>query len=121
SFHNIFVNPEETLEFCKEWGFGICFDISHSAMAAAWLERSVIDWIELLGPWIRHMHLSDSAGVDGEGLQIGSGDLDFEMICEKLNYHTPNISFIPEIWQGHVDNGAEAFKALCEFHRHGLR
>jgi len=121
SFHNIFVDPDETLDFCQEWDFGICFDISHSAMAAAWMGRSVIDWIEILGPWIRHMHLSDSAGVDGEGLQIGSGDLDFGIISESLNLHTPNVSFIPEIWQGHVDNGSESFKALYEIYNHGLR
>ena len=121
SFHNLFVDPDETLAFCQKWNFGICFDLSHSAMAGAWMGKNVIEWIEILGPWIRHMHLSDSAGVDGEGLQIGDGELDFQKINEALNLHTPNISFIPEIWQGHVDSGSESFKALYELYNHGLR
>ena len=121
SFHNLFVDAGETLDFCQKWGFGICFDLSHSAMAGAWMERNVIEWIEVLGPWIRHMHLSDSAGVDGEGLQIGDGELNFGKISEALNLHVPNISFIPEIWQGHVDGGSQSFKALCEIYNHGLR
>lgn len=121
SFHNLFVDPEETLAFCNEWEFGICLDLSHSAMAAVFLEKDVNAWIELLAPWIRHIHLSDSAGLDGEGLQVGEGELDFKQICESLNAHVPNISFIPEIWQGHVDGGEESFKALVELHRLGLR
>jgi N-acetylneuraminate synthase len=121
SFHNLFVDADEALKFCQKWNFGICFDLSHSAMASAWMERNVIEWIEVLGPWIRHMHLSDSAGVDGEGLQIGDGELEFGKIAEALNFNTPNISFIPEIWQGHVDGGSQSFKALCEIYNHGLR
>ena len=121
SFHNLFVDPEETLAFCNKWEFGICFDISHSAMAAVFLEKDVNDWIEVLAPWIRHMHLSDSAGLDGEGLQIGEGELDFKQICEWLNVHVPNISFIPEIWQGHIDLGQPSFEALVKLHRFGLR
>lgn len=121
SFHNLFVDPDETLDFCQKWKFGICFDLSHSAMAGAWMERNIIEWIEILGPWIRHMHLSDSAGVDGEGLQIGDGELDFKKISEALNLNTTNISFIPEIWQGHVDGGEQSFRALCEIYNSGLR
>ena len=90
-------------------------------MAAVFLEKSVNAWIELLAKWIRHMHLSDSAGLDGEGLQVGEGELDYKQICESLNAHLPNISFIPEIWQGHVDGGEASFKALVELHRLGLR
>lgn len=121
SFHNIFVDPDETLDFCRKWNVGICFDLSHSAMAAAWLERDVVDWIETLGPHIKHMHLSDSEGVDGEGLKIGSGELDFGRLSEALNSHTPNVAFIPEIWQGHVNGGADSFKALREIFNCGLR
>lgn len=121
SYHNLFVDPGETLAFCNEWDFGICLDISHSAMAAIYLEKDVTEWIEVLSPWIRHMHLSDSAGLDGEGLQIGKGELDFELISKCLNIHVPDISFIPEIWQGHVDGGIASFQALVELHRLGLR
>jgi len=121
SFHNLFVDPEETLAFCQKWKVGICFDLSHSAMAASWMDRNVIEWIEILGPWIRHIHVSDSAGVDGEGLQIGKGELDFHKLSKALNTHTPGISFIPEIWQGHVDSGSASFEALVRLGNHGLK
>jgi len=121
SYHNLFVDPEETLTFCEKWEVGLCFDLSHSAMAASWMDRNVIEWIEMLGPWIRHIHLSDSAGTDGEGLQIGQGELDFKKISEALNIHTPSISFIPEIWQGHVDGGSDSYEALVKLAESGLR
>ena len=121
SYHNLFVSPEETLAFCKKWNYGICFDLSHSAMAAAWMQRDVIEWIEILGPWIRHLHLSDSYGVDGEGLQIGDGELDFIKISQSLNDYAPKVSFIPEIWQGHIDGGMPSFKAIEYLFIAGLR
>ena len=90
-------------------------------MAAAWMERNVMDWIEILGSWIRHLHLSDSIGIDGEGLQIGEGELHFEAVLDSLNKHVPNASFIPEIWQGHVDGGSASFEALVLLFERGLR
>ena len=41
-----------------------------------------------------------------EGVEIGKGDVDFEMLSKVINKNNPNIPFIPEVWQGHKDSGA---------------
>ena len=41
----------------------------------------------------------------GEGLQIGEGEIDFYSLGEILKNECPNVPFIPEIWQGHENNG----------------
>ena len=58
---------------------------------------------ELLLPYIRHLHLSDGAGLDGEGLQIGEGAIDWVHFFRVLgDYHG---TMIPEIWRGHQRQG----------------
>jgi N-acetylneuraminate synthase len=59
-----------------------------------------------------HLHVADAAGLDGEGLQIGEGDIDIPALCSTLATSAPAASFIPEIWQGHKDDGQGFWCAL---------
>ena len=52
-----------------------------------------------------HYHISDGTGVDGEGLQIGEGNVEFEKVYKIINKYSQDASFIPEVWQGHKNNG----------------
>jgi N-acetylneuraminate synthase len=52
-------------------------------------------------PFTAHLHLADAQGVDGEGLQIKEGEIDWKELFNLMNIYCPNASFIPEIWQGH--------------------
>ena len=45
-------------------------------------------------------------------MQIGEGEIDFKSLAETLNQLCPNTSFIPEIWQGHENNGEGFWRAL---------
>jgi N-acetylneuraminate synthase len=58
------------------------------------------------------MHIADAKGVDGEGLQIGEGDMDFVMFTSIIEKKMPTASFIPEVWQGHKNNGEGFWVAL---------
>ena len=58
------------------------------------------------------MHIADAEGLDGEGLQIENGDIDFPALAEDLKKTAPNASFIPEIWQGHKNEGEGFWLAL---------
>jgi hypothetical protein len=64
--------------------------------------------------------VADARGTDGEGLQIGEGELDFAALCEQLRLVCPEASFIPEIWQGHKNNGEGFWTALERLEKHGL-
>ena len=111
-FCNLFVDPEDTAEFCRLTGTQVCFDVAHSQLAANHAGRPLEDWVGALGPWIRHLHVVDAGGVDGEGLQIGDGDVDFPGLARALEAAAPTASFIPEIWQGHVNDGEGFWLAL---------
>ena len=104
-YQNIFINPEEIIEFCKKTNLRICQDISHSHLACNKFGWDHIEYTRKLAPYTNHYHISDGTGVDGEGIQIGEGNVDFDNIYPIVNDLSPNASFIPEVWQGHKNNG----------------
>jgi sialic acid synthase SpsE/sugar phosphate isomerase/epimerase len=114
SFHNLFIDPNEIADFCSKTGHRICLDVSHSMMACNHFEWSFRAFLEKVLPYTIHLHIVDAKGVDGEGVQIGQGDVDFYVLKELLNSHAPGIQFIPEVWQGHKNKG-EGFWTALEF------
>ncbi|WHF24070.1 hypothetical protein QJS66_07615 [Kocuria rhizophila] len=55
-------------------------------------------------------------GVDGEGVQVGEGGVDFADLARRLSVHCPT-RFIPKIWMGHVDGGHGFWTALDRLER----
>lgn len=109
---NLFVDSQDTVEFCQQHGYQVCLDISHSKLACNLHNFSFKTFIEQVGPHTAHLHVVDAKGVDGEGLQIGEGEIDFPALAEDLRKAAPNASFIPEIWQGHKNEGEGFWIAL---------
>jgi N-acetylneuraminate synthase len=116
-YHNLFVDPVDTAGFCVDHGYRLCLDVSHTKLAANHLGLSFRDTIEVLGPHVAYLHLVDAEGVDGEGLQIGDGEIDFAVLAEQLDVHAPQAPFIPEIWQGHTNGGEGFWLALDRLER----
>ncbi len=112
SFHNLFVDPKEINDFCSETGLKVCLDISHSMMACNYYGWDLKGFIETIKDDISYLHIVDCKGFDGEGIQIGEGDVNFEELSKTLNKNCPQVPFIPEIWQGHKDSGEGFWKAL---------
>lgn len=111
-FHNLFMIADEIVQFCEQHNYRVCLDISHSQLACNFFKDSFKDFLERVGPYSAHLHIVDADGVDGEGLQIGEGMVDFAMTAEILDRCAPNASFIPEIWQGHKNDGAGFWQAF---------
>lgn len=111
-FQNLFMDPHETAEFCQQNEYRVCLDISHSKLACNHHKWSFKKFVEVVAPHSALFHIVDADGVDGEGLQIGEGDVDFLLLGEQLNKLAPNIGFIPEIWQGHKNDGEGFWIAL---------
>lgn len=109
---NIFIFPEESAAFCAKHGLRMCVDISHTKLAANHFGFDFAQGLAQLGPHTAHLHFGDAKGLDGEGLQIGEGEIDFDEIGEVLRKHAPTASFIPEIWQGHKNMGEGFWTAL---------
>ncbi|PCI31349.1 MAG: acetylneuraminic acid synthetase, partial [Elusimicrobia bacterium] len=98
--------------FCVKNNLRICLDVSHSKLACNFMKKSFSEFVKNVAPFVAHMHLADAKGVDGEGLQITDGEIDWPLFMDIVNRETPNASFIPEIWQGHKNDGEGAWKAL---------
>src|SRR5690606_37467969 len=116
-FHNLFVRSDEIVAFCRETGLGICLDISHSRLACNLRQTSFEQFVRDVAEFTRHLHVVDAKGVDGEGLQIGEGEIDFGALSRLLAEYMPTVSFIPEIWQGHKDDGRGFWIALERLER----
>lgn len=111
-YHNIFVDPQEIFEFCHHHKYRICLDVSHSQLACNYGGWSLTKFIEQIGDYVAHLHIADAEGTDGEGLQIGEGEMDFYSLFQTLDRVAPKASFIPEVWQGHKNDGEGFWIAL---------
>lgn len=111
-YQNLFVHADEIQFWCKKLNLRMCFDVSHSALTCNNFEIDFYKFCNQVAPLTAHLHLGDASGVNGEGLQIGSGEINFKKLMNILNKKCPNASFIPEIWQGHKNSGEGFWIAL---------
>ena len=111
-YQNLFMDVDEIIKFCKKTKSTICHDLSHSFLTCNHYKWDHIEYVKKLAPYTSHYHIADADDVDGEGLQIGEGAINFNKICTILNKYSKNISFIPEIWQGHKNQGEGFWKSL---------
>ena len=117
-YQNLFVGAREVREFCDRNGFRVCLDVSHSKLACNHHKWSFDEFVETVGPVTAHLHIADASGLDGEGLQVGEGEIDFPALCRRLNTASAAASFIPEIWQGHKNSGEGFWRALDRLEPH---
>jgi len=117
-YHNLFMDADETADFCRKYGVRVCLDISHSKLACNYASESLHQFIRKVGPHTAHLHIVDARGHHDEGLQIGDGEIDFVALGEDLRQWAPRIPFIPEIWQGHKNSGEGFWIGLDRLERH---
>jgi len=113
-FHNLFVVPDEIANFCEKNNVNVCLDVSHSVLACNKYDFNISEFFEKLGRFTKHIHIADASGVDDEGLKIGDGEIDFKSIFQLMKENCKDASWIPEIWQGHKNQGEGFWQALVE-------
>lgn len=112
-YQNIFVHIAEIEEWCKKLSLRMCYDVSHTMLTCNHFGYDFYDFSERIAPFTAHIHMGDAKGLNGEGLQVGEGEIDFNRLGKIFAKHAPNAWFIPEIWQGHK-NGGEGFWIALE-------
>ena len=100
---NAFMDANEIRDFIVPLGLNMCFDTSHSKLYCNWAHVDFYEQVRVLLPYIGHLHLSDGAGLDGEGLQIGEGTIDWVHFFRVIGDYRGTM--IPEIWRGHQRQG----------------
>ena len=110
-YQNIFAYTDEIVNFCAKNNARIALDTAHLSMHCQYRRKDFYMALSDLAPFVAHWHISDAAGTNGEGVQLGTGDIDFS---EVLPYITAEQSFIVETWQGHK-NAGEGFRRDLEY------
>ena len=83
----------------------------------AWSNRNYfnfsIDFIlDSLDKQIQHIHIADASGIDGEGLPIGTGDVEnLSLIKKAMSFDCLKVI---EVWQGHLNNGEGFRRAITK-------
>ncbi|MCK4795666.1 MAG: N-acetylneuraminate synthase family protein [Desulfobacteraceae bacterium] len=115
---NYFIGAAEIRSFCEETGVNICFDLSHAALYCNAKEKDLSEFIRAVKPFIRHIHFADAYGLDGEGVQIGEGDIHFDEIMPLFAGYEG--TWVPEIWRGHLQGGKGFLEALTRLKKYNL-
>ena len=110
-YQNIFMYPDEIVAECKATGHRICLDLSHLSMTCSYFGFDLIEALKKLLPVTVHLHIADAKGMNGEGVGLGDGDIDWSKAWPMIAA-VPGIGFIPEIWQGHKNFGEGFWIAL---------
>ena len=92
--------PEDLLplfEALAPRGIGFCLDVGHQAVFG----RSPLEeWLRVLGPHLRHVHLHDNNGEMDAHLALGKGAVDLPLLFEyfrKNKANTPLITLEPHV------------------------
>ena len=105
-----FMPASDMIKFCEYFDLGMTFDICHAGLYCNHSHINLEEYASKVAHLVSHMHISDARGIDGEGIQIGEGNIQFENVfktLEKIDY-----SWVTEIWSGHLYNGAGTYKSL---------
>jgi N-acetylneuraminate synthase len=100
---NAFMDANEIRAFIIPRKMNICFDTSHSKLYCNWAHVDFYEQVQTLLPFTHHLHISDGSGLDGEGLQIGEGNIDWVRFFHLTRDYRGTM--IPEIWRGHQHSG----------------
>lgn len=99
---NVFMDAEEISKFCKLTKRKICYDVSHSQLFCNFSRKDFFQQLDIFKPHISHLHIADSIGTDGEGIQIDEGETDFNKFFSKLRGY--NETIVNEVWLGYANN-----------------
>lgn len=108
---NIFMMPADLVDQAQRYGTRYTLDLSHLSMMCSHFGLDFQGVLSSLLPHTAHLHVGDASGANGEGVEMGSGDIDWWTTWTQIAEH-PQLSFVPEVWQGHKDHGAGFWSAM---------
>ncbi|MCB2107219.1 MAG: TIM barrel protein, partial [Rhodobacteraceae bacterium] len=106
------MNNLADIDLIKRHQMPICMDVCHLCMGDKVFDFVAADVVKDLAPLIRHVHIADALGHDGEGLPFGEGDPgNMDAIAAAMTLD--GIKVI-EVWQGHLNGGDGFARALID-------
>jgi len=105
-----FMPAEDMIRFCEHFDLGMTFDICHAGLYCNHSGVDLKDYSKDVLHLVKHVHISDARGIDGEGVGIGEGNIKFEEILDVLR--PGDFSWVTEIWSGHLHQGCGTYKSM---------
>ncbi len=65
----------------KNYGVGFCLDTGHQAVFS---KSPLEEWVKVLAPYLRQLHLHDNRGVQDDHIAMGRGLIDFKIFFAQL-------------------------------------
>jgi len=106
------MNNLNDITYLKNLNIPICMDFCHLIMCKNYDQLPAANAIDMLSHNIKHIHIADAVGVDGEGVAFGEGESEnIEIIRKAFDYDCMKVI---EVWQGHLNEGAGFRNALLD-------
>ena len=109
-FQHGFMLVEDMKTFCEYFNLGLTYDICHASLYCNEFGIDLAEYTKEIMPLVRHIHISDAYGNNGEGVQIGEGSIDFDSVLKEVKAY--NFTWVPEIWSGHLHQGAGTYTCM---------
>ena len=109
-FQHGFMLSGDMLNFCNYFDLGMTYDICHASLYCNEFDIDLADYTKEVMPIVKHIHISDAYGNNGEGVQIGEGTIDFDKVLKEVKDY--DFTWVPEIWSGHLHHGAGTYRCM---------
>jgi sialic acid synthase SpsE/sugar phosphate isomerase/epimerase len=108
-----FMRSDDMISFCNHFDLKMTFDVCHAKLHCNHDKISLEEYTEKIMHLVSHLHLSDARGIDGEGHQIGEGNIDFDLLFDTIEKSkNSDYTWVTEIWSGHLNHGAGCRKSM---------
>ena len=85
--------------------FGVCLDYAHAEVFGGGADK----WVEMLAPYVRHLHINDNDLKNDLHLAVGGGKIDWNRFAEHYRRYFSKCTVLIEV------NGAEKQEKSAEF------
>lgn len=89
-------NPEPLVEIIgkvRDPRLGLCLDIGHANINSP---IPLEEWINIMSPYLTHVHLHDNKGKSDQHLELGEGSIQLKRVIEKIESFCPDTTYTLE-------------------------
>jgi len=73
--------------------FGVCLDYAHATISKV----PAKEWLDVLKPYIKHMHINDNDLKDDQHKALGNGDIDYQEFTKLMQENKMEVSVLVEV------------------------
>jgi len=83
----------EIMRGVKDRRCKVCLDVGHAFVSS---KRPPNEWLDVLLPWLGHVHVHDNKGDFDRHLPLGEGSINWESLLNRILTEAPNATFTLE-------------------------